>query len=211
MDYLFFDIECANCFGGRGKAFSFGYVITDPDFSIIEKKDILINPASKFHIKGYIELFYPKETYLNSPKFDKHYPEIKALLTAPERRLFGFSALNDMHYLNADCRRYGLPSIDMKVYDVQRLHYELSGDENMSGLDKLIKHYELEDKFLHKSDDDAELSMRVLEAICRAEGCGAEELIARFPNAYSVNRNFNITFPKFPKRKKPPVNAASGD
>ena len=27
--YLFFDVECANCFNGKGKLCSFGYVLTD--------------------------------------------------------------------------------------------------------------------------------------------------------------------------------------
>jgi hypothetical protein len=43
MDYIFFDIECANCFGGRGKICSFGYVITDENFNIRQKNDLIIN------------------------------------------------------------------------------------------------------------------------------------------------------------------------
>lgn len=29
MNYLFFDIECSNCFGGRGKICEFGYMLTN--------------------------------------------------------------------------------------------------------------------------------------------------------------------------------------
>ena len=52
MKYVFFDIECANCFQGNGKICSFGYVVTDEKFKILEKKDIPMNPHSKFHLFG---------------------------------------------------------------------------------------------------------------------------------------------------------------
>ena len=32
MKYLFFDIECANCFDGKGKICEFGYIQTDENF-----------------------------------------------------------------------------------------------------------------------------------------------------------------------------------
>ena len=35
MKYLFFDIECANCFGGKAKIYSFGYLVTDEQFNKI--------------------------------------------------------------------------------------------------------------------------------------------------------------------------------
>ena len=41
--YLFFDIECANCYNNCAKLFSLGYVVTDENFNIIrEKEDVLI-------------------------------------------------------------------------------------------------------------------------------------------------------------------------
>ena len=42
MKYLFFDIECANCFEGKGKICEFGYVLTDEAFNEIESKEIII-------------------------------------------------------------------------------------------------------------------------------------------------------------------------
>ena len=45
MRYLFFDIECS-----EGKSMcSFGYVLTDEKFRILEKDDILMNPEAIFH------------------------------------------------------------------------------------------------------------------------------------------------------------------
>ena len=42
MKYLFFDIECSN---GHNIC-SFGYVIADQSFCILQKEDIVINPES---------------------------------------------------------------------------------------------------------------------------------------------------------------------
>ena len=39
MKYVFFDIECANCYQGKGKICSFGYVITNENFDVEEKYD----------------------------------------------------------------------------------------------------------------------------------------------------------------------------
>ena len=46
--YLFFDIECANCFNGEGKMCSFGYVLTDADFNILDSQDLVMNPETEF-------------------------------------------------------------------------------------------------------------------------------------------------------------------
>ena len=44
MDYVFFDIECANCIEGQAKICSFGYVVTDEQFDVIEREDLIVNP-----------------------------------------------------------------------------------------------------------------------------------------------------------------------
>ena len=48
MNYLFFDIECATCRGGKGKICEFGYLLTDDNFNEIKREEILINPNSPF-------------------------------------------------------------------------------------------------------------------------------------------------------------------
>lgn len=53
MKYLFFDIECSNCFNGVGKMCEFGYVLTDENFKIIKMDDIPMSPGKgrecRFH------------------------------------------------------------------------------------------------------------------------------------------------------------------
>ena len=69
MNYLFFDIECSD---GRHMC-SFGYVLTDSNFAILKKEDILINPEAPFRLSRYngepqITLGYPKEKSKKSSK-----------------------------------------------------------------------------------------------------------------------------------------------
>ena len=53
MNYIFFDIECANCEGGQAKICSFGYVVTNEAFEVLEKEDLLVNPRAPFMLTGH--------------------------------------------------------------------------------------------------------------------------------------------------------------
>ena len=50
MKYLFFDIECSVVSKNAAKICAFGYCLTDEQFNILEKEDILINPQGSFHL-----------------------------------------------------------------------------------------------------------------------------------------------------------------
>ena len=47
LKYLFFDIECSNCFGKNPKICEFGYVLTDENFKVIQSDSIPISPGRK--------------------------------------------------------------------------------------------------------------------------------------------------------------------
>ena len=38
MNYIFYDIECANCQYGQAKICSFGYVVASEDFEVLESR-----------------------------------------------------------------------------------------------------------------------------------------------------------------------------
>ena len=111
MNYLFFDIECANCFQGKGKICSFGYVICDEEFKILEQKDILINPKSKFRLgkpgtdMG-IKLAYDETEFLKHGDFSQTYDEIKSLFMNGNYIAFGHAVGNDLQFILSDCERY---------------------------------------------------------------------------------------------------------
>lgn len=194
MRYLFFDIECANCFNGHGKICSFGYVITNDNFEILEQKDILINPKTKFHLKNRrkegedIELSYPLEMFTASPDFDYYYPTIKNLLTYPDQIVFGHSVINDIHFILSECKRYNKPTFGYDAYDTQVLYKLLHKEKNESSLSKLCEKYGIEVTDLHRSDYDAYLTMSVMKALCEECHTDVQGIFAKLPTAfYTVN------------------------
>ncbi|MBQ7225253.1 MAG: hypothetical protein IJX02_01475 [Clostridia bacterium] len=188
MEYIFFDIECANCFHGRGKICSFGYVITDEQFNIISKNDILMNPHSRFHLCGHgnhpgITLGYDEKTFNKSPDFPKHYKKIKELLTKPDRLVFGFSVMSDAGYIKSECERFHRELFDYSFIDIQRIYTDYKGLDNTPSLIKCAHEYGVDDtQDVHRSDDDSYFTMRVLKGLCEETGLSATELIEKYPH-----------------------------
>lgn len=210
MEYIFFDIECANCFHGRGKICSFGYVITDESFNVISKNDILMNPHSRFHLYGHgnhpgIVLGYDERTFNSSPDFPKHYKKIRELLTNPERIVFGFSVMSDAGYIKSECERYHKEIFDYKFIDIQRIFTEYKGLDNTPSLIKCANEYGvLETQEVHKSDDDSYFTMRVLKGLCEETGLSVTELIEKYPHCkcWCENGEVNSEFIKYKEELK---------
>ena len=133
MRYLFFDIECANCFEGRGKMYSFGYLLADENLNVIEKeKDIIINPNVEkwdiYVIKNI--LAYTIKEVNTYPKFTSRYKKIKSLLEDKDTIVCGYSVKDDVGYILDECYRYQLEPIKINFVDIQRLDKKLSTKKN---------------------------------------------------------------------------------
>lgn len=198
MEYIFFDIECANCFHGRGKICSFGYVITDESFNVISKNDILMNPHSRFHLYGHgnhpgITLGYDEKTFNSSPDFPKHYKKIKELLTKPDRLVFGFSVMSDAGYIKSECERYHREIFDYDFIDIQRIYTDYKELANTPSLIKCAQEYGVHDsQNIHRSDDDSYFTMRVLKGLCEETGLYPSELIKMYPHCKCWCKNGEI-------------------
>ena len=190
MEYLFFDIECANCDGGDGKICSFGYVLTDTSFNVIESDDIIIDPNAPFRLRGYgkaqktyIELAYPEEVFRAAPRFPVFYDRISELLKRNDTMIFGFAPENDAAFLASEFERYDLENIDFEFCDVQRIfkrHINETGGNQFS-LVRACEHLGIASpETVHKSVDDAMATMGVLKRICAEEGRGAPELMVYY-------------------------------
>lgn len=112
MKYLFFDIECASVFKNTAKICAFGYCLTDEDFHILEKEDILVNPQGGFHLtdrKGSQGLVLPYEykDFKKYPTFPEVEPRIRALLEDPATLAAGHATMNDVKYNISISRRNG--------------------------------------------------------------------------------------------------------
>ena len=180
MKYLFFDIEC--CDGNH--MCSFGYVIVNSNFEILEKKDLVMNPEKEFKLgrdafNPRIHLAYNEGTFRKQKSFKYFYNVIKNLLTSKEVVLLGHSIISDLKYLKIACKRYNLPILDLKVYDTQNFYYQFNKKYSSRSLDNIIKDLEINvyGLFKHKSDDDAYMSMLVTKEICKRLNCSINELL----------------------------------
>ena len=210
MDYLFFDIECANCDGGNGKICSFGYVLANSELKVVEKRDIVINPKAPFKLKGwgnkyYINLSYPEEEFQSAPEFPFYYSKIYELFTADARMIFGYAPENDAGFLRSEFERYCLKPIDFVFYDVQRLQRLVVSPEggNLRSLTGACEEMGIDTSFTeHKSCDDAYASLLILEKLCHMTGKSPEQLTQKYTPCRGALENGEISADYFRKRKE---------
>ena len=169
--YLFFDIESANSYGGEGHICSFGYVICDADFNILEEDDIVMNPKAEFDPglfgeKSKCRLAYTQEEFLREPDFSFYYERIKSLLTEPGRKNVGFAVENDVGFIVCACHHFRLPQIGFHAYDIHAIADGINGGHK--GLTGWLEHYGVDINGLqaHKSCDDAKMTMLLTRKIC---------------------------------------------
>ena len=185
MNYLFFDIECAD-----GKRMcSFGYVLVDEKFNIIDKKDILINPKCAFRLgrdefNPNIELAYPISEFQKQKVFPCYYDEIKGLILNKDVMPIGHNVQSDMGFIKFACNRYSLDLIEYKAFDTQRAYALFSNSYNKK-LQKIVEELDIDTSGLceHKSCDDAEFTMRVAKKLCEIDSINIDELMAKYPQA----------------------------
>lgn len=197
MNYVFFDIECANCFDGNGKICSFGYVLTDRFFNIIKKEDWVINPKAPFMLrhkgKECIKLAYSKNEFRNAPDFQYFYRRIKALLTSPDNIVFGYASENDANFLRSECERYILPCINFTSYDVQRmLRYEIKSKNmiSLASAQAMLGIFCRQE--IHKSDDDSLMTLQVLKNLCIKYQTSPEQFIKKYPGCANTLKDYAV-------------------
>lgn len=180
MEYLFFDTECASVSKTAAKICAFGYCLTDEQFNIIEKRDILINPKGGFHLvsqKGEgIVLPYDYDDFKKYPTFPEVYPFIKELILRA-KTVVGHSIMNDVKYLNLECKRFGLDFVDFSFYDTQFIYMDRIKEFNRQFALGTIANDLGVDFVPHRAADDAYATMRIAQAMCLADGVSFEELI----------------------------------
>lgn len=192
MDYLFFDVECANCFDGTGKLCEFGYVLTDEDFNVKEKESILINPMSRFDpyvIKKMLN--FTEREYNSSPKFDFFYDKIIGLITEKNRLVLGHTVGGDAKYVGADCMRYKLEPPDFDHIDIVEIYKGLNDLKDAVSLVGMCEILGVEiPKRVHSAAVDAELTMLCTKAIVKNNNTTLPELIEKYPRAKGRLENY---------------------
>lgn len=197
MKYLFFDIECSVVSKFAAKICAFGYCLTDEQFHILEKEDILINPQGGFHLtdrKGTQGLVLPYEysEFKKYPTFLEKADKIYALLEDKDTLVAGHATMNDVKYLNFESKRFKLPSFAFSFADTQFVYMNRVGEfSRQFGLGAIAQ--ELGVEFTaHRAVDDAYATMRVAEAMCKAENCSFSALIEKYQIQLGRIENYEI-------------------
>lgn len=198
MKYLFFDIECAGVFKSVAKICAFGYCLTDEQFHILEKEDLLINPQGQFHLtdrKGEHGLVLPYKyaDFKHFPTFSARADKIYSLLQDKDTLVVGHAVQNDVKYLNLESKRFSLPPFKFRFADTQFLYMNVIGEfSRQFGLGAIAK--ELGVEFTpHRAVDDAYATMRVAKAMCEREGVTLSELLKKYGIATGRIEDFEIT------------------
>ena len=200
--YLFFDIECANCFGGVGKMCSFGYVVVNQDWTILDEDDVVMNPETEFDWylfdqKHECKLAYSKDYFRAQRNFESYYSGIKKLMEASGRKIFGFSVKNDMGFLQSACERYNLPSINYAAYDIAKIIDSANSVKNGKSLEEWCRIYKVpcENLVSHKSSDDAKMTMLLFKAFCESKNETMDSLVEK-------NKGNKLSIEKFLEQRE---------
>lgn len=191
MNYLFFDIECAN--PKFNSVCTFGYVLTDGDFRELKREDILMNPETSYDRYVIRHILHYSEEELNSRMpFPCFYDGLRALMCGKDTVVLGFSISNDIRFLNETCIRYRLPCLNYRFYDVQKIYGEyIENTGETSSIERAGEQMHLDGLgFVHRSDEDARVTMEILKAICREKKMTLAGMLEACPSASGTNCNF---------------------
>lgn len=196
MKYLFFDIEC--CDGAH--ICEFGYVLTNDKFEILDRDFFLINPERKFNLTGRkdqrdLQLHFSKEEYYNSPLFTEYYGRIKNLIEAKDQLVIGHAISNDAGFLRTACRIYKRPPINFEFYDSQKMYSEFFNNKSSISLENAGEKLHLKKvKYLHKSDDDALLTMTLVRSMCELMELPLEQFVLLCSTAKGESKGNKIHY-----------------
>lgn len=200
MRYIFFDVECSNHFNG-GKICELGYVITDENFCVLKKADILINPGNnrsdRFALLGRknhkdLHLAYEAnnyEAYYKAKVYSEHYDNIRYLFTQKNVIYFGFSCKNDKSDITFNNIRSGHADFSFDAIDVQKLLsiYKDGIYGKQNSLEKtfydMFSNISCKNLIPHRPVDDSMMTMLILKKICEDLEMTVNDLITHFPNS----------------------------
>ena len=196
MKYLFFDLEYATSKGGNIKICEFGYVVTDHNFRILTRDNMIINPnimRDEWDWRVVRKILTRRiSEYEANPEFDYYYDEIVKLIKEADY-IFGHTLNGDARALNCNCQRYGLPSIDFKFYDIKEFYKQYNSSKNDTSVVNILNDLEIEgEEGEHDAEVDAVNTMYEFKAMLQRLEMTAQELIDICPSVVDYNENFVV-------------------
>ena len=121
--------------------------------------------------------------------FPDYYKGIKNLMTAPSRKVIGFSSKNDLGFMVTACERYDFPVFNFAAYDLAKILEKYEG--NTKKLQEWIDYFNIEKSNLvaHKSCDDAMMTMLVLKELCKKNNLTIDELVEKYLEHREIKRH----------------------
>lgn len=184
MKILSFDIESTTGSHNDGSMCTFGYCLYDTELNTRKQEDLVISPKTR-RMETKIKLHYDKKTIRSAPKFPERYEAIKSLFSSADL-IIGFSVGNDVEFLNNACAVYNLKRITYEFLDVQLLYKTVFKTPTMQGLEKIAAALNVEYE-AHRSDEDARVTLEVLEYILKSENLFIGELLRKYNVTLGVN------------------------
>lgn len=196
MRYLFFDLEYASSYRNIHKICEFGYVITDENFEVLARNNIIINPNihkkqwDKRVVREILTRTIPK--YEDSPIFPDFYYDIKKLIKRADY-IFGHTINCDAKALNDECQRYHLESIDYDFIDTKIIYKEYSNKKKGLSVGSILEQLDIQGEgTIHDAETDAYNTMLGLKSVVEKLEMTIGEIIELCPKAKDRNENFTI-------------------
>lgn len=196
MRYLFFDLEYATSKGGESKICEFGYVVTDEQFKIIERDNLIIDPnidRSEWDYRVVRTILTRTiSEYESCPKFTYYYDRIVRLITGADL-VIGHTLDSDAKAINDDCKRYELPSINYDFYDVKLFYKQFANTHRDTGVVTILKELNIQGETNeHDAGVDAFNTMLELKVMLESLEMSIQELIELCPEAKNKSENYIV-------------------
>lgn len=175
MNYLFIDCEVANKNDDKPKICQFGYILTDENFTILNERNIYINPGVGQDFSNIeerkIKIDYSENNYKfyhQQKMFSSFYEDIKNQLTQEDILVIGWAIQNDAFYLLSECDRYRKEQFDFSCFDLQQICDSLHGNKRSTKLKDNVLEELLETYPEHNALNDCHLTLEVLKDILKS-------------------------------------------
>ena len=158
MEFLFIQVDgnMNNSIADGIRTFS--YMLLSEDFSVLAYKSVAINSGTSVTDR----YFMGKEDL----PFNRQYGQLKDVLTVPERIVFGYGVGYSVCALERACERFKLPSLDVTMFDIQRLYRLLYPSAHKPTLHEAAETLGVTCKDMPDFDHKVQLAAAVMQSIC---------------------------------------------
>ena len=195
MKYLFFDSESIHI--KHEYSYTFGYVLTDENFNVLRKEDIVFNPNLKKEeydwrvVRTMMEPSYSLKDINKKEMFPKFYTKIKRLIMEPNTLCIGFQMDEDVKYLLNNCLRHKLKPINFKYIDIRDVIKILTKTKSEGLAKEYFKWCHKIPELAHTSDIDAMMTCEVLKNVLKKYNTSLPEFLQNYSEVICECKDFS--------------------